>query len=197
MASNVEIKAHLPEREAVEAIAARLEDGGVEALEQTDVYFRVPTGRLKLRIFAAVSPSAASASAVGVTATAAPEAELIQYHRPDARDPEVSTYQRVAVPDPSALRAALSAALGERVVVHKQRRVYLVGRTRIHIDRVTGLGDFLELEVVLRENEDQSVGEAEARALMQTLGVRSVHLIEAGYADLLEASADDACTTLT
>lgn len=182
MASNVEIKAHLPEREAVEAIAARLEDGGVESLEQTDVYFRVPTGRLKLRIFATGNE---------------PPAELIQYHRPDALDPEVSTYQRVAVPDPNALRAALSAALGERVVVHKQRTVYLVGRTRIHIDRVAGLGDFLELEVVLRENEDQSVGEAEARALMQTLGVRSIHLIEAGYADLLEATADDACTTLT
>jgi predicted adenylyl cyclase CyaB len=83
------------------------------------------------------------------------------------------------------------------VVVHKRRTVYLVGRTRVHIDRVTGLGDFLELEVVLRENEDQAVGEAEAHTLMQTLGVRSIHLIEAGYADLLEAAADDACTTLT
>lgn len=194
MASNVEIKAHLPEREAVEAIAARLEDGGVESLEQTDVYFRVPTGRLKLRIFAA---SALGSAGPEARCEPVPEAELIQYHRPDALAPEVSTYQRVAVPDPSALRAALSAALGERVVVRKRRKVYLVGRTRIHIDRVEGLGDFLELEVVLRENEDQSVGEAEARALMQTLGVRSIHLIEAGYADLLEASADDACTTLT
>lgn len=169
MASNVEIKAQLPEREAVEAIAARLEDGGVEQLDQTDVYFRVPTGRLKLRIFAAPCG-----------------AELIQYHRPDARDPEVSTYQRVPVPDPTALRAALAAALGERVVVHKRRTVYLVGRTRIHIDRVDGLGNFLELEVVLRPDEDQAAGRAEARALMQTLGVRSIHLIDTGYADLLE-----------
>lgn len=186
MACNVEIKAHLPEREAIEAIAARLEDRGVEHLDQTDVYFQVPRGRLKLRIFAATSPGAT-----------VPEAELIQYHRPDVRDPEVSTYQRVAVPDSATLRSALTAALGERVVVRKQRTVYLVGRTRIHIDRVDGLGDFLELEVVLRENEDQAVGEAEARTLMQTMGVRSVHLIDAGYADLLEASANGACTTST
>ena len=186
MACNVEIKAQLPEREAVEAIAARLEDGGVESLDQTDVYFRVPTGRLKLRIFAATSPG-----------EAVPEAELIQYHRPDALDPEVSTYQRVAAPDSGALRSALAAALGERVLVHKQRMVYMVGRTRVHIDRVDGLGDFLELEVVLREGEDQALGEAEARSLMQTLGVRSIHLIESGYADLLEASANDACTAST
>jgi adenylate cyclase len=186
MAHNVEVKAQLPEREAVEAIAARLEDGGVEQLDQTDVYFRVPNGRLKLRIFAATTAD-----------DQVPEAELIQYQRPDARDPEVSTYQRVPVPDAVALRAALGAALGERVVVHKQRMVYIVGRTRVHIDRVTGLGDFLELEVVLRENEDPSVGEAEAHSLMQTFGVRSIHLIESGYADLLEAAADDACTTLT
>jgi hypothetical protein len=32
---------------------------------------------------------------------------------------------------------------------------------------------------------------------MQTLGVRSIDLIESGYADLLEASADDACIAST
>lgn len=187
MARNVEIKAAV--REPAE-LARRAAELGTPAqrLIQTDVYFRVPQGRLKLRIFGEGSASDLAEQ---------PPAELIQYHRPDTTAPEISRYQRVAVPDPAALREALAAALGERVVVEKQRTLHLVGRTRIHLDRVTGLGDFLELEVVLREGEDQSVGEEEASSLMQALGIHASDLIEAGYADLLEVAADGACTTST
>lgn len=188
MARNVEIKAALQDRAVVEARAVQLDGATVEELAQTDVYFRVPRGRLKLRIFGA---------SAGSDLPEAPPAELIQYQRPDGLDPEVSSYQRVAVPQPTELRAALSAALGERVVVKKRRTVYLVGRTRIHLDRVDGLGDFLELEVVLRGDEDQRVGEQEARSWMQRLGIAAGDLIEAGYADLLEASTDGACTSST
>lgn len=187
MARNVEIKAVIQDRGAVERRARGLGESN-EQIVQTDVYFRVPRGRLKLRIFGEGSRSDLAET---------PPAELIQYHRPNRSDPEVSRYQRVAVPDPAGLRAALEASLGERIVVEKERTLYLVGRTRIHLDRVQHLGDFLELEVVLREGEDQSVGEDEAHSLMRALGVHPSDLIEAGYADLLEAAADGACTTLT
>ena len=187
MARNVEIKAAV--RDWAE-VACRAEKLGTPAqqLVQTDVYFRVPRGRLKLRIFGVDSASDLAEQ---------PPAELIQYHRPDTTAPEVSRYQRVAVPDPAALRTALAAALGERVVVEKQRTLHLVGRTRIHLDQVAGLGNFMELEVVLREGEDQAAGEEEASSLMRALGVHASDLIEAGYADLLEAAADGACTTST
>lgn len=180
MARNVEIKARVADPESVRERAAALATGGPEFLEQSDVYFQVPTGRLKLRIFGA---------------GAQPASELIQYQRSDALDPEVSTYQRVPSEVPAELRAALAAALGERVVVRKKRTVYLVGRTRIHLDEVDQLGSFLELEVVLEEDEAQQNGEAEAARLMQQLGVTSTDLIDVGYADLLEAAL--ACTNST
>ena len=41
----------------------------------------------------------------------------------------------------------LGQALGVLGVVRKQRLLYLVGQTRVHLDSVEGLGDFLELEV--------------------------------------------------
>ena len=62
--------------------------------------------------------------------------------------------------------------------------MYLVGRTRIHLDRVEGLGHFLELEVVLDENESSDAGVEEARGLMEKLGVRTSQLIEGSYVDL-------------
>ena len=188
MARNVEIKARVRDRHELERRARALEDGGCESLHQTDVYFRVPVGRLKLRIFGSCGRS---------DLPGAPPAELIQYQRPDVSDPEVSHYQRVAVPDPDALRSALAAALGERVVVEKRRTVYFAGRTRLHLDQVVGLGDFLELEVVLRDGEDQGAGELEATALIQALGLAPSDLIESGYADLLEAAGGAACTSST
>ena len=70
-----------------------------------------------------------------------------------------------------------------RVVKH--RTLLLAGRTRIHLDRVQDLGEFLELEVVLRDGEEAGDGVAEARMLMQRLGIRPDQLIECAYLDLL------------
>ena len=41
----------------------------------------------------------------------------------------------------------LSNAYGILGIVKKVRLLYLAGQTRIHVDEVTGLGSFMELEV--------------------------------------------------
>lgn len=69
--------------------------------------------------------------------------------------------------------------------VIKHRTLVMAGRTRIHLDRVQDLGEFLELEVVLEEGEDAALGVAEAHELMQQLGVEPEQLLETAYVDLL------------
>ena len=69
--------------------------------------------------------------------------------------------------------------------MRKHRTLYLVGRTRIHLDRVESLGHFLELEVVLAEGESPDAGVKEARALMTALGLADDQLIDGAYVDLL------------
>jgi len=67
--------------------------------------------------------------------------------------------------------------------------LFLVDRTRIHLDRVEDLGHFLELEVVLSDGETVEAGEAIAHDLMGKLGISSTQLIEGAYVDLLNQAA--------
>ena len=167
MARNIEIKARLADRATVEAAAAALADGPGERIRQDDTFFVCANGRLKLREFAAG------------------RGELIFYQRPDAAGPKASRYDIAATDEPDGLRRVLEQALGAAGRVRKERTLYLIGRTRVHLDRVEGLGDFLELEVVLAEGEAEAAGLAEARRLMAALGVDETALIAGAYVDLL------------
>jgi adenylate cyclase len=171
MPRNVEVKARLDNVEKATALAASIADSGPEVIEQEDVFFNVPRGRLKLRI---LSPT---------------EGKLIFYERPDQYGPKLARYSIFETAQPFELKDILSRACGVKNVVRKTRRLYMVGRTRIHIDNVESLGDFLELEVVLAEAEDPSVGEAEAREWMEKLGIESLQLVDKAYVDLLERKA--------
>jgi adenylate cyclase class IV len=168
---NVEIKARVGDLAAVEARAAALADQGPVDIAQDDTFFATASGRLKLRELA---PD---------------RGELIHYDRPDQGGPKLSRYVIAPTGDPAALREALARACGVTGRVRKQRRLYLAGRTRIHLDRVEGLGDFLELEVVLAADDDLAGGEAEARRIMDALGVAESDLVEGAYVDLIAAQA--------
>jgi predicted adenylyl cyclase CyaB len=171
VARNIEIKAGIVDRRAVEKQVASLADSGPEEIRQRDVFFRTLCGRLKLRIFHAR------------------RGELIYYERADRRGPKLSTYVRVETNCPSAVQAALSKACGVRGVVEKRRRVYLAGRTRIHLDDVVGLGAFLELEVVLSARENPRQGRKVAERLMRRLGISKKNLVDCAYLDLILRSS--------
>ena len=167
MARNIEIKARIDSVEAIEPRAAALAAQGPIQIQQDDTFFACPRGRLKLRAF---SPS---------------EGQLIFYRRADQAGPKESFYVIAPTASPDALREALSLAYGEAGRVRKRRTLYIVGRTRVHLDRVEELGHFLELEVVLADDDAHEPGVAEARELMAALGIAPSQLIEGAYVDLL------------
>lgn len=61
----------------------------------------------------------------------------------------------------------------------------MVGQTRVHCDKVEGLGDFAELEVVLEDDQSVEEGEAIANELMDKLGIDRSKLISCAYMDLI------------
>jgi predicted adenylyl cyclase CyaB len=82
------------------------------------------------------------------------------------------------------LREALSRAFGAVGRVRKARRLYIADRTRIHLDQVEDLGSFVELEVVLREDESAENGKEVARHVMALLGIAESQLVQGAYVDL-------------
>lgn len=167
MPRNIEIKARIDSVELLAARAAVLADSGPVEIQQDDTFFHCDRGRLKLRMF---SPDAG---------------ELIFYRRADQTGPKESFYVRSPTASPATLREALALAWGQSGRVRKRRLLFMAGRTRIHLDRVEGLGDFLELEVVLRDDETAANGEQEAHTLMARLGVAPEQLIAGAYVDLM------------
>jgi len=167
MARNIEIKARIAGVEAMAGRVAALADRGPIEIPQDDTFFTCAHGRLKLR------------------ALSATDGQLIFYRRSDERGPKESFFVISPTASPDSLREALSLAYGRVGRVRKHRTLYLVGRTRVHLDRVEDLGDFLELEVVLSEGEDPDAGVDEAHRLMAALGIAPDHLVEGAYLDLL------------
>ena len=87
-------------------------------------------------------------------------------------------------------------AYGQTGRVQKQRTLFLVGRTRVHLDDVRGLGHFLELEVVLQESESTEAGVVEANDLLARLQIEPTALIDRAYVDLLNRTvAKDAAAS--
>jgi len=166
MARNIEIKAYISNMEEMLARVAALADHGPTELIQNDTFYLCPNGRLKLRILSAN------------------EGQLIFYRRPDKAGPKESFHAIYSTSSPDALREVLSLAYGQAGSVKKFRRLFLKGRTRIHLDRVEGLGDFLELEVVLDEGEEPELAAAEADQLLNKLGISNNHLIQGAYLDM-------------
>jgi predicted adenylyl cyclase CyaB len=171
MPTNIEIKATLTNRIAAETAAARLSDAGPETIHQEDFFFGCDGARLKLRIFA---PD---------------RGELIRYERADAANARGSHYLIARTPDPQILLDILTVTLGRIGMVKKTRTLYLIGQTRVHIDEVGGLGEFLELEVVLRPGQSEVEGESIAMALLRELGIGQEQLIAEAYVDLLARQA--------
>lgn len=61
----------------------------------------------------------------------------------------------------------------------------MIGQTRVHIDEVDGLGEFLELEVVLRPDQSEEDGQEIAHDLLREFKISPQDLISEAYIDLL------------
>jgi adenylate cyclase class IV len=169
VARNIEIKARVAALDPVRTAARSLTSAPGEMLRQTDTFFVVPDGRLKVRAFA---------DGTG---------ELIAYHRPNTAGLRQSVYSRCVCSDAAALCEALSRVLPIRGVVRKEREVVIIGQTRVHLDQVDGLGTFIELEVVLGDDESAEHGEQVARTLLRTLQIPDDSLVSEAYIDLLNS----------
>jgi len=165
MPRNLEVKARINNLSAAEKVA--LEIGAIFEGEffQVDTYFNVKNGRLKLREFDSGF------------------AELIFYHRVEDGFERWSDYEVVKLSDSANLKNLLVKAWGIKVIVEKRRKVYIFKNARIHIDNVSGLGNFIEFEVIYSGDEKQS--EDLMKFLINKFALKQEDFIKVSYSDLL------------
>ena len=167
---NIEIKARCRDLAAARRAAQRAATRYVGIDQQVDTYFRTREGRIKLR----------ESSLEG--------GQLVPYLRPDTPGPKRADYQVIPVEDAAGLKALMSRILGVHRVVRKEREIFLHENVRIHLDRVEGLGEFVELEAVF---DGSPAAEAEQRRvvdfLMKALGIDAGDLLAGSYEGLVDA----------
>lgn len=163
---NIEIKARCSDLER--ARLAILEKGAVlKGTDwQRDTYFQCKEGRLKLR-------------------EGKLENALIHYSRPNQAGPKASDILLYKTADPS-LKAILLKSLVVWAVVEKERQIYFAGNVKLHLDRVEGLGEFVEVEAI---DDSGTLGKekllAQCEWWVTILGVSERDLVELSYSDLI------------
>jgi adenylate cyclase class 2 len=140
---------------------------------QTDTYFNVKRGRLKLR-------------------EGNIENALINYDRDDiagSKKSDVILYRHT--PD-DALKDILVRQLGIRVIVSKIRRIYFKGNVKFHFDTVEGLGSFIEVEAI-DERDEFTIKQLKAQCdhYLHFFGVTKNQLVDKSYSDMLKSKTKD------
>ena len=170
----VEIKARCTQAQSVRDYL-RAHGADLRGIDhQTDTYFRVPHGRLKLR-------------------EGRIENALIYYERADQASAKQSNVLLTKTPSDSALKAQLTQALGVLVVVKKRREIAFIDNVKFHIDSVEGLGHFVEIEAIDKEG---TIGQeqllTQCQSFQAELGIQPHDLVAESYSDLLLAQTETA-----
>jgi adenylate cyclase class 2 len=164
---NIEIKAKCNDPESIRnyLLQHKAELKGTD--EQTDTYFNVPNGRLKLR-------------------EGNIENNLIFYERNNQAGPKSSHFNLVKVEDAKGLKEVLTKSMGVKVVVTKRREIYYINNVKFHIDEVPGLGSFVEIEAgnILADLSATQLKE-QCDHYMKELGIDESDLVEISYSDMI------------
>jgi predicted adenylyl cyclase CyaB len=164
---NIEIKAKTADQEKIREIlkSNNADFKGVD--HQVDTYFKVGSGRLKLR-------------------EGNIENHLIHYERENKSGPKKSLVILYKYSSDQNLKEILTKSLGVFAVVDKYREIYFIDNVKFHLDKVIGLGTFVEIEAI---DKDGSIGNEklleQCNHYLNLLNISQRDLVEKSYGDLM------------
>ena len=166
----VELKARVDDHDFLRKKLSALGTKHAGTFQQTDIYFKVPEGRLKLREVKDDST-----------------AELIYYERENIAGPKRDDAFILRVQEPEELKKILKKILTPLIVIEKVREIYRYRGTQIHLDTVKKLGKFIEFE---RQTPDDPKRIEKDRLilekLMKKLKIDPNNLESLSYSDLIQ-----------
>ncbi len=169
---NVEIKAKCNNADSIRNYLLANNAAFIGRDEQTDTYFNVVNGRLKLR-------------------EGNIENNLIYYERANQAGPKNSHFHLVKIEDAIGLKEVLRKSMGIKVVVKKNREIYYIGNVKFHIDEVPGLGSFVEIEAGdITATLTQEPLKEQCDFYMQEFGIVPGDLVDVSYSDMVLRSSE-------
>lgn len=164
---NVEIKARIADPLFIRKYLLDHRAKFIGTDEQTDTYFNVAEGRLKLR--------------EGLI-----ENNLIYYKRIDGGKPKSSHFHLLKIDQSGTLKEILAQSCGIKIIVQKKREIFYIDNVKFHIDYLDGLGFFMEIEAgnILADKTENELRE-QCIFYMNELGITAKDLVAGSYSDLL------------
>ena len=164
---NFEFKACVNDLAAKEAILQQFDPIFIGEDDQTDTYFNVSSGRLKLR-------------------EGNIENALIHYERADIADAKLSSILLYQHQPNAIIKEILIKTLGIKVVVQKRRKIYFIDNVKFHFDKVDRLGTFIEVEAIDKEgNIGMQQLKAQCSYYQERLGIKQENFLAQSYSDML------------
>src|SRR5262249_30245268 len=165
--NTIEIKARCTNLHAIRDVLCQQNAHFCGTDRQTDTYFTVNHGRLKLR-------------------EGTIENCLVYYQRQNHKGPKQSDVRLFPTSQGSPLKIILTQSLGILAVVEKQREIYFIGNVKFHLDEVSRLGTFVEIEAI---DNDGTLGREcllqQCQSFMKLLSISPEGLVAESYSDLL------------
>ena len=163
MPANLELKVKLGSHSGIKKSLKKINARFIETLNQKDVYYKIPSGLLKLRIENGGQ-------------------SIIKYLRDEKAKDRFSNYHFLRFSFGDAEKFFKDIFKIE-AVVEKKRELFMFDNTRIHLDTVKNLGTFLELEtLVLNGKRDAKI---RFNTIVNLLSLKLYNEIRNSYRDLI------------
>ncbi len=165
---NIELKVKLDSFTPISRLFRNVKVKKHGVLRQVDTYYKCQNGRLKFR---EINNK---------------KFELIWYSRPDTTASKLSDYTISLIPKKqvAAMKKILKTSFGELVTVKKVRQLWTYKHTRIHLDKVERLGNYLELETVIQKQSLEHA-QKEHREVIDLLHLVQYTKHRSSYSDML------------
>jgi len=165
---NIELKISINDFSEIIPLLRKAKAKHVGEMHQIDTYYCCRNKRLKIRNIDNK------------------EYALISYKRPDRANGKVSNYEMfdISPKEINSVRSSMERKFKQGVIVEKNRDLWIWKNTRIHLDIVSRLGNFLEIETIV-DNRVFKSAKKEFNDIFKLLDLKKYKKISNSYSDLL------------
>lgn len=170
---NLEIKIRVFNSVEIQKKVLDMQAKFVGTLFQIDTYYIIGRMRLKLR-------------------EEKDKSYFVYYKRSNILDSKFSKYYIVNIPFSFSkiIKKMVSFIFSIKVVVSKKRDLFIYKNTRIHLDKIDELGEFIELETIFVKNSKGDELKNEHSFVIDYLGLNNLEKIKESYSDLMFLKKD-------